>query len=116
MTERRTSPQNSKEVRQTKKCFKKSAQKENDHCTEELSPYLEELKKSKVKRMEKLADVSSRVPADIKEHEVIMSWLLQRGDIIKKQAEGLKEWEKVDVKVGARRRKIVDPDILQGTF
>jgi len=34
----------------------------------------------------------------------------------KKQAEGLKEWEKVDDKVGARRRKFLEPHLLQGTL
>ena len=96
------------------------AKKEYEQYTHELAPYLEELKKSQAKkettewkRIEKMAGVSSRVPADIKEHiEVIMSYLLKRGEINKRQAEGLKEWEKVDDKVGARRRKFLEPHLL----
>ena len=102
---------------------KRGAKKEYDQYTQELSPYMEELKKSQAKkeatewkRMEKMAGVSSRVPADIKEHKVIMNYLLNKGDMTKKQAEGLKEWEKVDDKVGARRRKFLEPHLLQGTL
>ena len=68
------------------------------------------------KRMEKEAGVSSRVPADIKEHEVIMNYLLKKGEITKRQAEGLREWEKVDNHVGARRRNFLEPHTLQGSL
>ena len=99
------------------------AKQEYAQYTQELAPYMEELKKAQAKKeaaewkkIEKEAGVSSRVPTDIKEHEVIMSYLLKRGHITKRQAEGLKEWEKVDDKVGARRRKFLEPHLLQGTL
>ena len=41
---------------------------------------------------------------------------MKKSDITKRQAEGLKEWEKVDDIVGARRRKFVEPHFLQGTL
>ena len=51
-----------------------------------MSPYFEELEKSEakkeateLKRMEKMAGVSATVPADMKEYEVIMSYLLKKG-------------------------------------
>ena len=51
---------------------------------------MEELKKAQVKkeaadwkRLEKEAGVSSKVPADIKEHEVIMNYLLKKEQITK---------------------------------
>ena len=63
--------------------------------------------------MEKEAGVSSRV---IKENEVIMTDLLKKGEITKRQAEGLREWEKVDNHVGARRRKFLEPHTPQGSL
>ena len=61
------------------------AKQEYDQYTQELAPYMEELKKAQAKKeaaewkkMEKEAGVSSRVPADIKEHKVIMNYLLKR--------------------------------------
>ena len=91
--------------------------------TQELAPYMKELKKAQAKkeaaewkRMEKEAGVSSRVPADIKEYEVNMNYLLKRGEITKRQAEGLREWEKVDNHVGARRRNFLEPHTLQGSL
>ena len=57
-----------------------------EQYTQELVPYMEEMKKAQAKkeaaewkRMEKEAGVSSRVPADIKEHEVITNYLLKNG-------------------------------------
>ena len=44
-----------------------------------------------------------------------MNYLLKGGDITKRQAEGLKEWEKVDNNVGARRRTFLQPHTLQGS-
>ena len=88
------------------------AKQEYDQYAQELVPYIEEMKKAQAKkeaaewkRMEKGAGVSSRVLADIKEHEVIMTYLLKKGEITRRQSEGLREWEKVDNHVGARRRK-----------
>ena len=73
------------------------AKSEYEQYTQELVPYLEELKKAQVKkeaadwkRVENEAGVSSRVPADIKEHEVIRNFLLKKGQITKRQAEGLR--------------------------
>ena len=66
--------------------------------------------------MEKEAGVSSKVPADIKEHEVIMNYLLKKGQITKRQAEGLREWQQVDNHVGARRRKLLEPYTLEGSL
>ena len=66
--------------------------------------------------MEKEAGVSSRVPADIKEHEVIMNYLLKKGEITKRQAEGLREWEKVDNHVGARRGAFLEPHALKDSL
>ena len=66
------------------------ANAEYEHYTQELVPYLEELKKAQAKkevsdwkRVEKESGVSSKVPADIKEHEVIMNYLLKKGQITK---------------------------------
>ena len=99
------------------------AKQEYEQYTQELAPYMEELKKAQAKKeaaewkkMEKEAGVSSRVPTDIKEHKVIMNYLLKRGEITKRQAEGLREWEKVDNHVGARRRKFLEPHTLQGSL
>ena len=65
-----------------------------------LLSYMEEMKKARAKkeatewtRMEKEAGVSNRIPADIKEHEVIMNYLLKKGEITKRQAEGLRVGE-----------------------
>ena len=92
------------------------AKSEYEQYTQELVPYLEELKKAQAKkeaadwkRVENEAGVSNRVPVDIKEHEVIMNYLLKKGQITKRQAEGLREWEKVDNHLGARRRKFLEP-------
>ena len=99
------------------------ANAEYEHYTQELVPYLEELKKAQAKkevsdwkRVEKEAGVSSKVPADIKEHEVIMNYLLKKGQITKRQAEGLREWQQVDNHVGARRRKFLEPYTLEGSL
>ena len=58
---------------------KTHAKQEYEQYIQELAPYMEEMKKAQAKkeaaewkRMEKEAGVSSRVPADINEHEVIM--------------------------------------------
>ena len=84
---------------------------------------MEELKKAQAKkevsdwkRVEKEAGVSSKVPADIKEHEVIMNYLLKKGQITKRQAEGLREWQQVDNHVCARRRKFLEPYTLEGSL
>ena len=61
---------------------KSDAKQEYEQHTHELVPYMAEMKKVQAKkaaewkRTEKEADVSSRVPAYIKEHEVIMNYLL----------------------------------------
>ena len=39
----------------------------------------------------------------------------KREEITKRQAKALKEWEKVDNKVGARRTNFLKPHISQGT-
>ena len=84
---------------------------------------MEELKKAQAKkevadwkRLEKEAGVSSKVPTDIKEHEVIMNYLLKKGQITKRQAEGLREWQQVDNHVGSRRRKFLEPYTLGGSL
>ena len=84
---------------------------------------MEELKKAQAKkevadwkRLEKEADVSSKVPADIKKHAVIMNYLLKKEQITKRQAEGLREWQQVDNHVGARRRKFLEPYTLDGSL
>ena len=99
------------------------AKHEYEQYTRDLAPYMDEIKKALAKteaaerkRMEKEVGVSSRVQADIKEHEVIMNYFLKKGEITKRQAEGLREWEKVDNHVGAGRRKILEPHILQGSL
>jgi len=68
------------------------------------------------KRIQKKPGVSSKVPADIKEHEVIMNYLLKKGQITKRQAEGLREWQQVDNHVGARSRKFLEPYNLEGSL
>ena len=84
---------------------------------------MEELKKAQAKkeaadwkRVENEAGVSNRVPVDIKEHEVIMNYLLKKGQITKRQAEGLREWQQVDNHVGARRRKFLQSYALEGSL
>jgi len=47
---------------------------------------------------------------------VIMNYLLKKGHITKRQAEGLREWQKVDNHVGARRRKFLEPYTLEGSL
>ena len=68
--------------------LKRQMQSRNISST--LTPYLEELKKAQGKKkaaewkkMEKKAGVSSRVHADIKQHEVTMNYLFKRGEISK---------------------------------
>ena len=59
------------------------AKTEYEQYTQELAPYLEEFKKAQAKkeaadwtskRLEKESDVLSKIPADIKEHKVIMNY------------------------------------------
>ena len=56
----------------------------------------------------------SKVPDDIKQHKGIMNYLVKKGQITKRQTERLRECEKVDNHVGARRHKFLESYRLEG--